>query len=46
MKRKLLFILAALLLLMAGVQTAMAQKITLYAEGNKAYECSVSNWTA
>ena len=42
MKRKLLLILAALFLLIAGIQNAMAQNVTLYSEGNKVYECSVS----
>ncbi len=39
MKKTSLLISAAVLSLIAGVQTAMAQKVTLYSAGSKAYEC-------
>lgn len=42
MKRNLLLISAVLLSVMAGVQMAMAQKVTLYSAGSKAYECDVT----
>ena len=42
MKRISLLILAAVLSLTAGVQTAMAQKVTLYSAGSKAYECDIA----
>ena len=42
MKRTSLFISAALLSLIAGVQTATAQKVTLYSAGSKAYECDIA----
>ena len=42
MKRTLLLISAVMLSVMAGVQMAMAQKVTLYSAGSKAYECDVT----
>ena len=42
MKKTSLLISAALLSLIAGVQTAMAQKVTLYSAGSKAYECDIA----
>ena len=42
MKKNLLLILAVLLSLIAGVQTAMAQKVTLYMAGNQTYECDIA----
>ncbi len=42
MKRTLLLISAVLLSVIAGVQTAMAQKVTLYSAGSKAYECDIA----
>ena len=33
---------AVLLSVIAGVQTAMAQKVTLYSAGSKAYECDIA----
>ena len=42
MKRISLLILAVVLSLTAGVQTAMAQKVTLYSAGSKAYECDIA----
>ncbi len=42
MKRASLLISAVLLFVTAGVQTAMAQKVTLYSAGSKAYECDIA----
>ena len=42
MKRTLLLAWAVLLSVIAGVQTAMAQKVTLYSAGSKAYECDIA----
>ena len=42
MKKTSLLISAAVLSLIAGVQTAMAQKVTLYSAGSKAYECDIA----
>ena len=42
MKRTLLLISTVLLSAMASVQTAMAQKVTLYSAGSKAYECDIA----
>ena len=42
MKRTSLLISAALLSLIAGVQTAMAQKVTLYMTGNQTFECDIA----
>lgn len=42
MKRTLLLISAVLLSVIAGVETAMAQKVTLYSAGSKAYECDIA----
>ena len=42
MNRTLLLISAVLLSAIAGVQTAMAQKVTLYSAGSKAYECDIA----
>ena len=42
MKKAFLLILVVLLSVMAGVQTAMAQKVTLYSAGSKAYECDIA----
>ena len=42
MKRAILLISAALLSVIAGVQTVMAQKVTLYSAGSKAYECDIA----
>ena len=42
MKRTLLFISVALLSMIAGVQTAMAQKVTLYMADNQTFECDVA----
>ena len=42
MKRTSLLISAALLSLLAGVQTAMAQKVTLYMRGNQTFECDIA----
>ena len=42
MKRTSLLISAALLSLIAGVQTAMAQKVTLSMTGNQTFECDIA----
>ena len=42
MKRTSLLISAALLSLIVGVQTAMAQKVTLYMRGNQTFECDIA----
>ena len=42
MKRTSLLILAAVLSLIAGVQTATAQKVTLYMADNQTYECDIA----
>ena len=41
MNRTLLLASAVLLSAIAGVQTVMAQKVTLYSAGSKAYECDI-----
>ena len=41
MKRTSLLISAAVLSLIAGVQTAMAQKVMLYMTGNQTFECDI-----
>ena len=42
MKRAILLISAVLLSVVAGIQTALAQKVTLYMADNQTYECDVS----
>ena len=42
MKRTSLLISAVMLSLIAGVQTAMAQKVTLYMAGNQTFECDIA----
>ena len=42
MRRTFMLISAAVLSVIAGVQTAMAQKVTLYMAGNQTFECDIT----
>ena len=42
MRRTFMLISAAVLSMIAGVQTAMAQKVTLYMAGNQTFECDIT----